>query len=147
MCRELGAFKAIRTCARAKRPPDDGLPGHGRRAYTMRLNFSRGTDPRMAIRIKSRHGETINQMLRRFKKLCEKEGLTKEVKRRQYYEKPSERARRDARRSFARNLRPLTGEPRRERTTTGGPGGAGGPRSSSGTGTGGPRRDRRPAAA
>ena len=50
----------------------------------------------MAIRIKVRHGETINQMLRRFKKLCEKEGLTKEVKRRQYYEKPSERARRDA---------------------------------------------------
>ena len=43
----------------------------------------------MAIRIKSRHGESVNQMLRRFKKLCEKEGLTKDVKRKQYFEKPS----------------------------------------------------------
>jgi hypothetical protein len=31
----------------------------------------------MAIRIKARGGETAEQMLRRFKKLCEKEGLTK----------------------------------------------------------------------
>ena len=52
----------------------------------------------MAIRIKARAGETAEQMLRRFKKLCEKEGLTKDIKRRQYYEKPSERRRRDARR-------------------------------------------------
>ena len=48
----------------------------------------------MAIRIKSRHGENIGQMLRRFKKLCEKEGLTKDVKRKQYFEKPSERRKR-----------------------------------------------------
>ena len=59
----------------------------------------------MAIRIKSRQGETVNQMLRRFKKFCEKEGLTKEVKKRQYYEKPSERRRRDDRKSAARVLR------------------------------------------
>jgi small subunit ribosomal protein S21 len=54
-------------------------------------------------------------MLRRFKKLCEKEGLTKEIKRRQYYEKPSERRRRDARRNFTRTTRPM-GEsaPRRQ---------------------------------
>jgi small subunit ribosomal protein S21 len=65
----------------------------------------------MAIRIKARHGESVAQMLRRFKKLCEKEGLTKDIKRRQYYEKPSERARRDARRSVTRTIRPLgTGE-------------------------------------
>lgn len=62
----------------------------------------------MAIRIKSRHGESVSQMLRRFKKLCEKEGLTKDVKRRQYFEKPSERRRRDARRSVTRTVRPLT---------------------------------------
>jgi small subunit ribosomal protein S21 len=60
----------------------------------------------MAIRIKSRHGESVNQMLRRFKKLCEKEGLTKDIKRRQYFEKPSERRRRDQRRSFVRSVRP-----------------------------------------
>ena len=64
----------------------------------------------MAIRIKSRHGESVAQMLRRFKKLCEKEGLTKDIKRRQYFEKPSERRRRDARRSFTRTVRPLGGD-------------------------------------
>ena len=53
----------------------------------------------MAIRIKSRSGESVQQMLRRFKKLCEKEGLTKDVKRRQYFEKPSERRRRAARKA------------------------------------------------
>jgi small subunit ribosomal protein S21 len=48
----------------------------------------------MAIRIKARNGESAEQMLRRFKKLCEKEGLTKEIKKRAYYEKPSERKQR-----------------------------------------------------
>ena len=59
----------------------------------------------MAIRIKARGSESVEQMLRRFKKLCEKEGLTKEAKKRQYYEKPSERRRRDDRKSAARVLR------------------------------------------
>jgi small subunit ribosomal protein S21 len=44
-------------------------------------------------------------MLRRFKKLCEKEGLTKDIKRRQYFEKPSERRRRDQRKNVGRVLR------------------------------------------
>jgi small subunit ribosomal protein S21 len=97
----------------------------------------------MAIRIKVRHGETINQMLRRFKKLCEKEGLTKEVKRRQYYEKPSERARRDARRSFVR-----TTSPRPPRAPRSGPGGGFGGGSGGGSGgSGGERRERRPSPA
>jgi len=53
----------------------------------------------MTIRIKARSGESIDRMMRRFKKLCEKEGLTKDLKKRAYYEKPSERKRRDARRA------------------------------------------------
>ena len=48
----------------------------------------------MAIRIKGRSGERADQMLRRFKKMCEKEGLTKDVKRNAYHEKPSEKRRR-----------------------------------------------------
>jgi len=64
----------------------------------------------MAIRIKSRGSESVEQMLRRFKKLCEKEGLTKEVKKRQYYEKPSERRRRESRRT-RRPPRPVGGRP------------------------------------
>jgi len=65
----------------------------------------------MAIRIKSRHGESVGQMLRRFKKLCEKEGLTKDVKRKQYFEKPSERKRRAVRKSVSRVARVVGGPP------------------------------------
>jgi small subunit ribosomal protein S21 len=43
--------------------------------------------------------------MRRFKKLCEKEGLTKDVKRKEFYEKPSERMRRDARKSVSRRMK------------------------------------------
>ena len=59
----------------------------------------------MAIRIKTRTGESVQQMMRRFKKLCEKEGLTKEVKKRQYFEKPSERRRRVTRKAASRLVR------------------------------------------
>jgi small subunit ribosomal protein S21 len=59
----------------------------------------------MAIRIKSRSGESTEQMMRRFKKLCEKEGLTKDIKRKEFYEKPSERRRRAARKSLNRRLK------------------------------------------
>ena len=85
----------------------------------------------MPIKVKSRGNETAEQMLRRFKKLCEKEGLTKDVKKRQYYEKPSERKRREARRPLPPGMRPMGAR-------------AGGPRSagsrggsSSGSGFGG----------
>lgn len=82
----------------------------------------------MAIRIKSRGGESAEQMLRRFKKLCEKEGLTKDIKRKEYFEKPSERARREARKSVARRLREAGLLPMPEKKgAKGGPGGPGGP--------------------
>ena len=56
----------------------------------------------MAIRLKARSGESAQMMMRRFKKLCEKEGLTKDIKRRAYYEKPSERNQRALRKSVKR---------------------------------------------
>lgn len=113
----------------------------------------------MAIRIKSRGGESSEQLLRRFKKLCEKEGLTKELKKRAHYEKPSERRRRDQRKSLNR-MRAVTlgitpggmkldreagpGGGRDKRGPGGrggsggrGPGGRGGP--GGGRGPGGPR--------
>lgn len=54
------------------------------------------------IKVKARGNESLEQMLRRFKKMCEKEGLTKEIKRTSYYEKPSERRRRRLRKSVKR---------------------------------------------
>jgi small subunit ribosomal protein S21 len=97
----------------------------------------------MAIRIKARGGESTEQLLRRFKKLCEKEGLTKEVKKRAHFEKPSERARRDARKSLNR-MRAITMgiPPKGPRGERDGPGGReGGPSSGGGArgGRGGPR--------
>lgn len=69
----------------------------------------------MAIRIKARSGESAEQMMRRFKKLCEKEGLTKDIKKRAYYEKPSERKQRAMRKSVKRReqLENPTPRPRR----------------------------------
>ncbi len=54
------------------------------------------------IKVKARGNESVEQMLRRFKKMCEKEGLTKDIKRNSYYEKPSERRRRQKRKSMKR---------------------------------------------
>ena len=56
------------------------------------------------IKVKARGNESVEQMLRRFKKMCEKEGLTKDIKRNSYYEKPSERKRRRVRKSIKRTL-------------------------------------------
>lgn len=68
----------------------------------------------MAIRIKSRGGESVEQMMKRFKKLCEKEGLTKDIKRREFFEKPSERRRRAARKAVNKRIRELA-PPRRNK--------------------------------
>ena len=46
------------------------------------------------IRVESKSNESLEKTLRRFKKQCEKEGLTKDIKKNSYYEKPSERKRR-----------------------------------------------------
>jgi small subunit ribosomal protein S21 len=44
------------------------------------------------VRVKK--DESIERAVRRFKKLCNKEGLMREVKRRRFYIKPSEKRRR-----------------------------------------------------
>ena len=42
------------------------------------------------IKVIPRRNESIHATLRRFRKLLEKEGIVKEMKRKAYYEKPSE---------------------------------------------------------
>ncbi|OHB74753.1 MAG: 30S ribosomal protein S21 [Planctomycetes bacterium RBG_16_59_8] len=49
------------------------------------------------IKIRARTSESLDQMLKRFKKICEKEGLTREIKRTVFYEKPSDIKRRKER--------------------------------------------------
>lgn len=46
------------------------------------------------IKVRARANESVQQMMKRFKKMCEKEGLIKDIKKRSYYEKPSEQRRR-----------------------------------------------------
>jgi len=41
-----------------------------------------------------REGDSIERALKQFKRLCEKEGLRRDIKRSSYYEKPSEQRRR-----------------------------------------------------
>ena len=60
------------------------------------------------IRIRARGSESVEQMIRRFKKLCEKEGLIRDIKRNSYYEKPSERKRRAMRKSRKTVSKPVT---------------------------------------
>jgi len=54
------------------------------------------------IKVKARGNESVEQMVKRFKKMCEKEGLVKDIKRNSYYEKPSEKKRRRVRKSVKR---------------------------------------------
>ncbi len=51
------------------------------------------------IKVRSRAGESVQQMVKRFKKMCEKEGLIRDIKRNRYYEKPSEKNRRRRRKA------------------------------------------------
>ncbi len=51
------------------------------------------------IKVKSRSGESVQQMVKRFKKMCEKEGVIRDMKRNSYYEKPSEKNRRRRRKA------------------------------------------------
>ena len=47
------------------------------------------------VKLRVRAGESIQDAVRRFRKLCERSGLRKEIVGKTYYEKPSERRRRE----------------------------------------------------
>ncbi len=48
------------------------------------------------IKIKVERGDRLDKALRQFKRICNDAGLFREIKRLTYYEKPSERRRREA---------------------------------------------------
>ena len=56
------------------------------------------------VRMLIRDRESIQEAVRRFRKLVERSGLKKEMRRRQYYEKPSEVKRRARLRAERRDL-------------------------------------------
>jgi len=64
--------------------------------------------------------DSLEKALRRFKRLCEKEGIRRDIKRSSYYEKPSERRRRKMLKAKRQRLKAerklqsaLPGQPRR----------------------------------
>lgn len=56
------------------------------------------------VKVKARSSESVDQLLRRFKKACEKEGLTRALKRVAFYEKPSVVENRKRRQALKRKL-------------------------------------------
>ncbi len=57
------------------------------------------------VRLIVRDRETIQEAVRRFRKLVERSGIKKEMRRREYYEKPSEVKRRARLRAERRSKR------------------------------------------
>ena len=62
------------------------------------------------VRMLIRDRESIQEAVRRFRKLVERSGLKKEMRRRQYYEKPGEVKRRARLRAERRARRALTAQ-------------------------------------
>jgi small subunit ribosomal protein S21 len=62
------------------------------------------------VKLRLRDNENINDAVKRFRKLVEHAGIKKEMRRREYYEKPSDEKRRARRRAERRNkLQRLSG--------------------------------------
>lgn len=57
------------------------------------------------VKLTLRDNESIHEAVRRFRKLVERSGIKKEMRRREYYEKPSEVKRRDHLRAERRSRR------------------------------------------
>jgi small subunit ribosomal protein S21 len=58
------------------------------------------------VKLTLREKESIQEAVRRFRKLVERSGIKKEMRRREYYEKPSEIRRRARMRTERRSSRP-----------------------------------------
>ena len=54
----------------------------------------------MAVRVLVKNNEPLEKTLKRLRKICNNEGITREVKRTSVYEKPSEKRRRRVRDSL-----------------------------------------------
>ncbi|HHG75633.1 30S ribosomal protein S21 [Persephonella sp.] len=60
----------------------------------------------MAV-VRIQEGESFEKALKRFKKICEKEGIITEMKRREFYEKPSVKRKRKQRAARKRLIKAL----------------------------------------
>jgi len=70
------------------------------------------------IKLVIRYGESPERFLQRFKRLCAKQGVFKELKRRRFYEKPSDKHRRRAKEARRAAIREAKRGLRRKREET-----------------------------
>jgi small subunit ribosomal protein S21 len=70
----------------------------------------------MSIKVIPKPGEKIQFTMKRFKKICEREGLVREMRRLEAYEKPSDKRRRARMRTVKNRQRLLAEEPQCKNT-------------------------------
>jgi small subunit ribosomal protein S21 len=73
------------------------------RAFSTAITYFRGKDYMPAVRVKE--NEPFDVALRRFKRSCEKAGVLSEVRRREFYEKPTSVRKREKAAAVKRNLK------------------------------------------
>jgi small subunit ribosomal protein S21 len=94
---------ALRQCKLgSSRPPQTRQFPGGRTAVANDSLFYRGG---FVVKLNVREKESIQEAVRRFRKLVERSGIKKEMRRREYYEKPSETRRRARLRAERRTRR------------------------------------------
>ena len=68
------------------------------------------------IKIFPKQGERIESTLRRLRKVCEREGILKEVRKHEYYEKPSDKKRRLKRKAERRAKQSIISQQRHDKS-------------------------------
>jgi small subunit ribosomal protein S21 len=60
------------------------------------MSNNRAVSNNQSTAVKVKDGESFESALRRFKKMCERAGILSEIRKREHYEKPSEKKKRKA---------------------------------------------------
>ena len=77
------------------------LPGAARHVAVRVLKYVHSMEA-FVVKLRLRERESIQEAVRRFRKLVEHSGIKKEMRRREFYEKPSDKRRRARRRAERR---------------------------------------------
>ena len=75
---------------------------HGDSSATPPLPTLKSREEGFVVKLRLREHESISDAVKRFRKLVEHAGIKKEMRRREYYEKPSDQRRRARRRAERR---------------------------------------------
>jgi small subunit ribosomal protein S21 len=84
---------------------EEVLSGHGNQLWKKDRGEFDGSFGGTMVKLLVRDKESIQEAVRRFRKLVERSGIKKEMRRREYYEKPSETKRRARLRAERRSKR------------------------------------------